>query len=147
MNYIQMKIKLSYNEEIQALEVPVLIKTPHKRSKSTLIFDTGSSKTLLNYTESRRLEIPFIEESGIIKIGGSKYKGYVFNHIEFLFKSTENELISEKIPVKVLRPSSMMSDELQELDIFPNILGLDFLKLGYKFFCDLKTQDIYFEKE
>lgn len=142
-----MKIKLSYNEKIQALEIPVIIKTPHKRSQSTLIFDTGAPKTLLNYTESRRLEIPFNEESGIIKIGGSKYKGYIFNHIEFLFKSIENNIVSEKLPVKILRPSSIKSNELSELDKFPNILGIDFLELGYKFFCDLKTKDIYFEKE
>ena len=37
------------------------------------------------------------------------------------------------------------SEELQ-LEIFPNILGLDFLKLGYKFVCDLINREIYLEK-
>ncbi|MEK6859693.1 MAG: hypothetical protein AABX54_02655 [Nanoarchaeota archaeon] len=142
-----MKIELSYDPELKLLKVPVTIKTPHKRSFSTFIFDTGSPNTLLNYTVSRVLEIPFNEESGIIKIGGSKYKAYKFDNIEFVFKSIDNQGIIEKFPVKVLRPSSIKSNELSETDRFPNILGIDFLELGWKFFCDLKTKEIYFEKE
>lgn len=142
-----MKIELSYDPELKLLKIPVTIKTPHKRISSTLIFDTGSPKTLLNYTESRRLEIPFNEEAGIIKIGGGKYKGYLSNNIGFLFKSIDNQPILETFSVKILRPSSMKSRELQETDNFPNILGLDFLELGYRFHCDLQNKDIYFEKD
>ncbi len=48
--------------------------------------------------------------------------------------------------VQVLRPSMNMN-EIEELDDFPNILGLDFLKQGWKFFCDIHNEEIYFEKE
>lgn len=142
-----MKIRVEFNQKLQALEIPVIIKTPHKRNYTSLIFDTGSPKTLINYTESRRLEIPFNEESGIIKIGGCKYKSYLFNNIEFLFRSVDDQIVIEKLPVKILRPSSIQSTELQELDKFPNILGMDFLELGYKFFCDINNNNIYFEKD
>ena len=36
---------------------------------------------------------------------------------------------------------------LEDLDSFPNILGMDFLRRGYIFYCNLKNGEIYFEKK
>jgi len=109
-------------------------------------FDTGSPNTLLNYIDSRRLNIPFTESFGNASIGGNKYKSYSYPKLEVLFKTTQNQVISEEISIKILRPS-FKSTELEELDDLPNLLGLDFLKKGWRFFCDINNDEIYFEKE
>ena len=140
-----MKIKVIYDQELNWLKIPVTLKTSHKRISVFIVFDTGSSNTLLNYLDSRRLNLPFVELSEKVSIGGYKYNGYSYNKLEFLFKSEEGKIISQLMPIKILRPSLKM-DELEELDDFPNLLGLNFLKEGWKFFCDLKTKEIYFEK-
>jgi|TARA_B100001971_G_scaffold203688_1_gene218888 hypothetical protein len=140
-----MKIKVIYDSELHLLKIPVKIKSPHKSISVFLVLDTGSPNTLLNYTDSRTLNIPFINQSGIISIGGSKYQSYSYNRIEIYFKSTEGNSIIENIPVKVLRPTSSRIDDLDELDSFPNILGLDFLK-KYKLVCDIKNNEIYLER-
>lgn len=141
-----MKIKVIYDSDLEVLKLPVTIKSPHKRLSAFIILDTGSPNTLLNYTDSRALNIPFIEQSGIISIGGAKYKGYYYNKIEFLFESTDGTTITENLPVKVLKPTSSKISELEDLDRFPNILGLDFLKKGYKFVCDIINNEIYLER-
>ena len=71
-----MKIKVVYDKELNWLKIPVTLKTPHKRISVFIVFDTGSSNTLLNYLDSRRLNIPFIETSGNVSIGGNKYQSY-----------------------------------------------------------------------
>ncbi len=141
-----MRIKVTYDKELNWLKIPVTLKTPHKRISVFIIFDTGSPNTLLNYIDSRRLNIPFTESFGNANIGGNKYKSYSCNKIEVLFKTTEDQVIIEEIPIKILRPS-FKSTELEELDDLPNILGLDFLKKGWRFFCDINHEEIYFEKE
>lgn len=92
------------------------------------------------------MSVPFIERVGTASIGGNKYSSYSYNKISILFKSTQNELITQEIDVKILRPS-LNSQELQELDNLPNILGLDFLKKDWRFHCDLKNNEVYFEKQ
>ena len=141
-----MKINVFYDKELNWLKIPVTLKTAHKRISAFIVFDTGSPNTLLNYLDSRRLNIPFIEPSEFIRIGGNKYHSYSYNKIDFLFKTQEGELYSETIPVKILRPT-LKSEELEELDNFPNLLGLNFLKEGWKFHCDIKNNEIYFEKD
>ncbi|MAG02953.1 hypothetical protein CMI42_06450 [Candidatus Pacearchaeota archaeon] len=142
-----MRIRVIYDKDLGLLKIPVTLKSSHKRISVLIVVDTGSPNTLLNYTDSRMLNIPFIEPSGIIKIGGDKYRSYSYNKIEIIFKSLGGDPIAEKIPVKILRPSSSRIDDLEELDSFPNILGLDFLRLGYKFICDLQNNEIYLEKQ
>ena len=141
-----MRIKVIHDKEANWLKIPVTLKTPHKIISTFIVFDTGSHNTLLNYLDSRRLNIPFIELSSPAKIGGNKYQSYSYNNVEFSFKTIQGSVIKEEMPVKILRPS-LNSRELKELDDLPNILGLEFLKLGYKFYCDLKNNEIYFEKE
>jgi len=140
-----MRINIIYDEEVNWLKIPVTLQTPHKRISTFIVSDTGSPNSLLNYTDSRRLDIPFIERAGTASIGGNKYNSYSYNKLTILFKSNENEVIIQEINAKILRPS-LNSKELQELDDLPNILGLEFLKKGWKFHCDLKNNEIYFEK-
>ena len=92
------------------------------------------------------MNIPFSQQSGTANIGGNKYKTYSYNRIEIIFKSEDGKELIENIPVKVLKPTSSKIEELEEWDRFPNLLGLDFLKQGWKFFCDIHNDNIYFEK-
>ena len=72
------------------------------------------------------------------------YQSYIFNKLGILFKS-EKGMVSETLPVRVLKPSS--EKDADNLDKFPNLLGMDFLERGYKFYCDLGKGEISFEKE
>ena len=60
--------------------------------------------------------------------------------------SPTNKPVSEEIPVRILIPSSLKSKEIEELDNFPNLLGMDFFEKGYKFHCDINKEEIFFEK-
>ena len=141
-----MKIKAFHDKNLDIIKIPCVLKTPHKRIVSDFIFDTGSANTILNFTDSLRLNIPRINKSELVRMGGRKYQSYEFNKLEIVFKSTENEAIIIKMPIKSLKPTTPKIGALEELDDFPNLLGLDFLKQGYKFFCDLDNEKIYFEK-
>ncbi|MAH06652.1 hypothetical protein CMI38_00195 [Candidatus Pacearchaeota archaeon] len=140
-----MKIKVIYDSKYEWLKIPSTFISPTQKVYSFIVVDTGSPNTLLNYFDSRKLNIPFINKSGIVSIGGNKYVSYSYENLKILFKSTEGKPIIEKIPVKILRPSSSKIAEIEDLDVFPNILGLDFLK-KYKFSCDLKNNEIFLEK-
>ncbi len=141
-----MIIKASYDKEEGLIRVPCIIKTPHKRINTDFIFDTGSSKTLLNFTDSIRLGIPRGPKSDIIRMGGKTYQGYDFSKLKIVFKTIDSKSVEFSFPIKTLKPTSPRMAELEELDHFPNILGLNFLEQGLKFFCDLKNNNIYFEK-
>jgi len=41
-----MRINVSYDSDFQWLKIPIIIKTPHKRIFSFIVFDTGSPNTL-----------------------------------------------------------------------------------------------------
>jgi hypothetical protein len=140
-----MKIRVIYDSKFEWLKIPLTLISPIKKVHSFIVVDTGSPNTLLNYFDSRKLNIPFINKSGIVSIGGNKYVSYSYENLGILFKSTEGKSIIEKIPVKILRPSSSQIAEIEDLDVFPNILGLDFLK-RYKLICDIKNNEIYLEK-
>lgn len=142
-----MKIKASYDSDFRYIKIPIILKAPRKRIISHVIFDTGSPHTLLNYSDSIRLCIPHNNKSELIRIGGRTYQSYLSYKFEVFLKSEDGDIIKEILPIRVLKPISLKSEELEKLDRFPNILGLDFLELGYKFFCDLKTKNIYFEKD
>ena len=142
-----MKIKVNYDSENKLLRIPVILKAPHKRLVSEVIFDTGSPYTFLNYSDSLRLCIPHDNKSKIIRIGGRTYQSYLYEKFEIMFKSENNQSIVEILPVRILKPNSLKMEELKKLDRFPNILGIDFLELGWKFFCDVNNDNIYFEKD
>jgi hypothetical protein len=141
-----MKVKVTYDSDFKCLKVPIILKAPRKRIISEAVFDTGSPYTLLNYSDSIRLGIPHNIKSEFVRIGGRSYQSYLYERFEITFKSEDGEIVTELLPIRVLRPTSIRSEELEKLDRFPNIFGLDFLGLGYKFFCDLKTGEVYFEK-
>ena len=141
-----MKIKIIYNKYPKLLRIPAILQVPHKRIASDFVLDTGSPHTVLNYSNSIRLGIPHNTKSEIIRIGGEVYQSYLFNKFEIVFKSTDNEEIKEQIPIRVLKPNSAKMNELEKLDKFPNLLGIDFLERGYKLICDIQNNDIYLEK-
>tara|TARA_Y100000310_G_C20514150_1_gene730342 strand:+ start:345 stop:797 length:453 start_codon:yes stop_codon:yes gene_type:complete len=141
-----MKFNGSYDCDRDIIKFPVTLITPHKRIKTNIIIDTGSPHTLLNYGDSLVLGIPHTTKSELIKIGGRAYQSYIFNNFKISFKSEKEEVITEELPIRVMKPTSLKVNELEELDNFPNILGLDFLKLGYKFVCNLEDNEIYLEK-
>jgi len=127
--------------------VPVVLWAPRKKIKSFFIVDTGSPNTILNYTDSIRLGIPHIAKGGIIRMGGRRYKSHVYRKFEIIFKSTDDKEIRESLPIRVLTPTSPKAKAMEELDAFPNILGMDFLKKkGYRLHCDLEKDNIYLEK-
>ncbi len=140
-----MKIKIIYDENQKLLKIPVLLKIPHKRIKSDFVLDTGSPHTILNYSDSIRLAVPHISKGEIVRIGGRRYQSYIFNKFEIVFKTEDNQLVNVILPVRVLKPSSLKMNEVEELDRFPNLLGLDFLEKGYKLFCDLKNKESFLE--
>lgn len=142
-----MKIKAVYEEGVGQIRIPCILKSPHKRIVSNFIFDTGSKQTILNYTDSLRLLIPHVNKSELIRMGGKVYQSYIYDKFEILFKGDNNEIIIEDIPIRFLKPCSQKVVDLEILDFLPNLLGLDFLEGSWKFFCDLKNRNIYFEKE
>lgn len=73
------------------------------------------------------------------------YQSYIFKRFELIFKSEDNKEVIENIPVRILTPFSSKIKEIENLDQLPNLLGLDFLELGYKLFCDLKKEITYLE--
>jgi hypothetical protein len=141
-----MKIKILYNKDYKSLKVPAILITPHKRISSEFIIDTGSPHTLLNYTDSLRLSIPHSQKAEIVRIAGRAYQSYIFNRLTIVFKSSEGKEIKETIPVRVIKPMSMKSDELENLDRLPNLLGMDFLEKNYKLLCNIEREDIHLEK-
>jgi len=141
-----MKIRAFYDSNLNLIKIPCLLKTSHKRIKTILVFDTGSPKTLISYTDSLRLNIPRGEKAELIKMGGKTYQAYESNKVSFVFKNISGVPVDLSFPVKVLKPTSSKMEHLEELDSFPNILGIDFLKKGYAFHCDLNNNEIYFEK-
>lgn len=141
-----MKIRIFYNKTSKLLRIPAVLQVPHKRIISDFIIDTGSPYTILNYSDSLRLGIPHSIKSEIIRIGGRTYQSYLFDKFEIIMKSINNEEIKEFIPIRVLKPTSLKIKELENLDSFPNILGIDFLEKGFKLFCNLQENDIYLEK-
>jgi len=145
-----MKIPLltSLNEGEDYLNSVVVLKTPRKILRTTFILDTGSPTTILSYLDARRLQIPFNPgaKTNIIRLGGSKYQGYSFGKITFLFRSEDNKLIKEDFPVCVVRPTS--PKEIDELSSFPTIMGTDFLKIKkYTLFCDMDKGVAFLEKK
>jgi len=141
-----MKIKLFYDKDSKQIRVPVIIKIPHKRIVSDFVIDTGSPHTILNYSNSVRLGVPHTEKSELVRLGGRAYQSYLFSKVEIMFKSDENKEIIEIIPVRILKPSPLRIEEMEQLDRCPNLMGIDFLEKGYKFFCDLAIGEAYFEK-
>jgi len=142
-----MKIKISYKKIPKLMRIPALLKVPHKRIISDFVIDTGSPYTILNYSDSIRLNIPHTTKGEIIRIGGRTYQSYIFNKFEIILKTMDDKEITEIIPIRVLKPTSLKIDELRILDNLPNILGLDFLEKGYKLVCNIPEYDIYLEKD
>lgn len=133
--------------EMDYLNNVVTLKTPRKISRSSFILDTGSPITILGYSDALILQINFnnLSKREIIKLGGRKYQGYVFNKLTFFFKSEDNKLVSEKFPVIAIKPTS--DKEKREIGTAPTIIGTDFLKnKKYKLFCDMAGKVAYLEK-
>ena len=107
--------------------------------------DTGSPHTILNYTDSIRLGVPHTIKSELVRMGGKVYQSYISNKFEIVLKSDEG-IVSEEMPIRILVPFSSKSSEVENLDKFPNLLGMDFFEKGYKFNCDLAKEEIFFEK-
>lgn len=140
-----MKIKVLFNKIHKDLRVPVILLTPHKRISSDFVIDTGSPHTILNYTDSLRLSIPHSEKAELLRIGGRAYQSYLFNRLEIIFKSENGEEIRKIIPIRVLKPFSFKTDELENLDRFPNLLGLDIIEKDFKLICNIKENEIFIE--
>ncbi len=143
-----MKIKLlTYLEEKNNLYLnsTVLLKTPQKRTTTKFILDTGSPETIINYTDALRLNIPFNTKGKIIRLGSKKFQGYEYSRLIFVFLTEDGNKVEEDMKVTVLRPTGFA--EIDEVDAFPTILGMDFLKeRGYKLFCDVSKDIAYLEK-
>lgn len=141
-----MRIRVQYNKVYKSLNLPAVLITQRKRVMSKFIIDTGSPHTILNYGDSLRLNIPHNEKSEVIRIGGRVYQSYIFNNLQIIFKSFNGEEVRQSISVRVLKPNSLKSNELENLDRIPNILDLDFLELGYNFSCDLVNDEVFLQK-
>jgi hypothetical protein len=142
-----MKIKVFYDKNLRLLKIPVVLKIPHGRIASDFVVDTGSPHTILNYTDSIRLSVPHNSKAELVRIGGRVYQSYLFNRFTIVLKSENNEAISEDMPIRILIPNSLQGKELEALDKFPNLLGMDFLERGYKFYCDISKEEINFQKD
>lgn len=141
-----MKLKLFYDRILKVLTIPAVFKIPHNRIISKFVLDTGSPHTILNYSDSIRLNIPHLQKSELIRIGGRAYQSYLYKNLELTFKSEDGKPVKDFIEVRVLKPASLKMEEIDKLDSFPNLLGLDFLEKGYKLFCNLSNGEIYLEK-
>ena len=118
---------------------------PHKRIASDFVIDTGSPHTILNYTDSIRLGIPHNTKSEIVRMGGRVYQSYIYDNFEMILKSLDNQEIIEKISIRVIKPISSKMKEIENLDKFPNLLGLDFLE-KWDLICKIKDNEIFLEK-
>lgn len=144
-----MRIKLLTNlgnDKISYLNTAIILKTPHQRTKSICIVDTGSPITIISYSDARRLQIPYFGKEEIINIGGRKYQGYSFKKLTMVFISENGESVEENFEeVKVVKPTSHR--DIEEIDRMPTIIGTDFLKKKrYKLFCDIANDVAYLEK-
>ena len=141
-----MRVKVIFNKLSKDLRIPALLKMPHKRISSNFIIDTGSPHTILNYTDSIRLGIPHFKKAEIVRLGGKAYQSFIYEKLEIILKSINNEEIKENIPVRVLKPFSSKIDEIENLDRLPNLLGIDFLE-KFKFICNIPEKEIFLEKQ
>jgi len=144
-----MRIKLlTYLEEAEApyLNTIVRLRTPRKAITVKALIDTGSPRTIIAYSEAIMLQIPInsLIKEDIIRLGGSVYEARVYNKLKILFKSEDNQLVIEEMPVQVLKPTSPKEAMEQK---FGFIIGMDFLKeKKYKLFCDISKDVAYLEK-
>ena len=132
--------------ELTYLNNVVLLLTPRKFVRTTFILDTGSPKTILGFADAVRLQVPFnsLSKGDIVRLGGRKYQGYIFNRLKFKFKTEDENLIEESHPITVVKPISQ-KDNLEDI---PTIIGMDFLKeKRYRLFCDMHKDKAYLEKD
>lgn len=124
----------------------VVLKTPRKLISTSFILDTGSPKTIINYRDSIRLQIPLnsLQKQEIISLGGRKHQGYKFDKVQFLFKTEEGKTVTENKEVLVIHPTSQR--DIEEVQAIPTIIGTDFLKeKRYKLYCDIANKEAYLE--
>lgn len=140
-----MRVKVQFNKIYKTLRVPAVLRIPHKRIASDFILDTGSPHTILNYTDSIRLGIPHDKKSEIVRMGGRVYQSYIYDNFEIILKSLDNQEIVEKISIRVIKPISSKINEIENLDKFPNLLGLDFLE-KWNLICKIKDDEIFLER-
>jgi len=79
----------------------------HAAVSSKFIVDTGSPHTILNYSDSLRLNIPHNEKGEIIRIGGRAYQSYIFDNFEIILKSIDGIEVKQKMSVRILKPKRM----------------------------------------
>lgn len=141
-----MRIKVLYNENEGLLRIPAVLWTPHKRIVSDIVIDTGTPVTILNHTDAMLLNISRTKKAGLLRMGGNTYQSYIYNRFEIAFKNTEGKEVREQITIRIAKPKSNKIKELEKLDFFPNLMGLDFLNKGYKLVLDFKKKEFYLEK-
>jgi hypothetical protein len=98
------------------------------------IFDTGSQPALvLSEREGQRLQIPFssLEKGSIIGLATQKYETRYIKDAKVVLYSNNEERIEVTIPTTIaLRCTKRSKDALMESYQLPNLIGLDFLKVG-----------------
>ncbi|HLC31299.1 MAG TPA: hypothetical protein VJK51_01390 [Candidatus Nanoarchaeia archaeon] len=82
----------------------------------------------------------------MIRIGGRTYQSFIFDKFEIVCKSIDEKESVERMPIRILKPISMKVNELENLDRFPNLLGIDFLEKGYELLCNIQENKIHLEK-
>jgi len=125
------------------LNSTVILKSARARVPTNFIMDTGSTKTIINYDDARRLQLPFDNKADIIALGGRNYNGYIYKRLKMIFRTEDGGLVEEEMDVILLRPTSD-----KKMQLSPTIIGTDFLKeKGYKLFCDMAKDVAFLEKD
>ena len=148
--FFKMIIKLETwlrENNLSYLNAKIVLRAEGNEIESRFILDTGSPRTIVNFSDAESLEIDFedLKKAEMISIGGRRYQGYVYSGIAFRFVTEENEIIEERMEVRVIKEDS--KEGLEEIHRVPMILGTDFLqKKGYKLFCDFVNERAFLEK-
>ena len=132
--------------------VNMLFKSDRIRKPAPIqaIFDTGSQPALvLSEREGQRLQIPFssLERGDIIGLATQKYETYRIRDATVVLYGGNDERIEVTIPVTIaLRCTKRSKDALMESYQLPNLIGLDFLKVGCFTQHIDENDELYLEK-
>jgi hypothetical protein len=116
--------------------VNMLLKSDRIRKPASIqaIFDTGSQPAvIISEAECQRLQIPFssLEKGEVIGLATQKYEAYHIRNATVVLYGENNERIEINIPlVMALKCTKRSKEALTEAYQLPNLIGLDFLKVG-----------------
>jgi hypothetical protein len=108
----------------------VRIKLARLTRWNDIVLDTGSPNTMIGYNDALMMQTRISalpkEDREQVNMGARALWGYK-SEAEYVFKCTNGEEYSVKLPVKILTPFTSTKVHIKAAQAVPSILGLDFL--------------------